>query len=206
MPHDHKFWDDALRQVQAQVLAEIRSCGLTVTKKSPLYRLYQFCQQRIDAGPPAPAPTNRELAGKYGVSLRTVTNWRREGCPFDQGQVKVLDWLAQRRYVPAGTRENFSRQFTKRNGLRFVFREFKTALDNARQFKRDCLTHGFEPPRWIKGFRATRSTKGISIRRKSKGNRNSVKRAKTRSEAAYFTKFVAAASKVIDGIDADGTT
>ena len=37
--------------------------------------------------------TNRELAAKYGISPRTVRNWRREGCPFAGGQRRVLHWL-----------------------------------------------------------------------------------------------------------------
>ena len=41
--------------------------------------------------------TNRELAKKYGISPRTVTNWRKAGCPFEDGQWAVLDWIAGRR-------------------------------------------------------------------------------------------------------------
>jgi len=36
--------------------------------------------------------TNRELMAKYGISERTVRNWRREGCPFAEGQRAVLEW------------------------------------------------------------------------------------------------------------------
>ena len=30
--------------------------------------------------------TIRELAKKYSINRRTVTNWRKEGCPFEDGQ------------------------------------------------------------------------------------------------------------------------
>jgi hypothetical protein len=58
--------------------------------------------------------TNRELAKKYAVSPRTVTNWRREGCPFERGQWKVLRWMSKRRYVPAGAKAKFARQLQGR--------------------------------------------------------------------------------------------
>ena len=46
--------------------------------------------------------TNRELAKKYGISPRTVTNWRKAGCPFEDGQWAVLDWMAGRRSRASG--------------------------------------------------------------------------------------------------------
>lgn len=45
---------------------------------------------------------NRALAKKYRVSVRTVSNWRSQGCPFEQGQGAVVKWVAARRYAPAG--------------------------------------------------------------------------------------------------------
>ena len=62
-----------------------------------------------------PAPTNAELAEKYAVSPRTITNWRKEGCPFEDGQWRVLDWMAERRYVPATAKAKFARQLESRN-------------------------------------------------------------------------------------------
>lgn len=52
-------------------------------------------------------PTNRELCAKYQISLRTVTNWRREGCPFNEGQWAVMRWVGRRRYAPGRMREKF---------------------------------------------------------------------------------------------------
>ena len=57
---------------------------------------------------------NAELAEKYAVSPRTITNWRREGCPFGGGQPRVLGWLAGRRYAPAGAKAKFAKQLRRR--------------------------------------------------------------------------------------------
>jgi hypothetical protein len=59
-------------------------------------------------------PTNQELAKKYAISPRTVTNWRKEGCPFEDGQWAVLYWLAGRRYAPAGANAKFAKQLSDR--------------------------------------------------------------------------------------------
>lgn len=61
-----------------------------------------------------PQPTNAELASKYGVCLRTITNWRGAGCPFEKGQWGVLDWLYERRILPSTVRAKFARQFQRR--------------------------------------------------------------------------------------------
>ena len=164
MPHqqiERRSWEAALREVQSQILFVARQPTSTRPQKRVLIAIYLLCGDKIKNGPPAPAPTNRELASKYGVSLRTVTNWRREGCPFDAGQVKVLDWLSQRRYAPAGTREKFTRQLAKRDTFPFISRQHWQACDQVRQLKRDYLNDGLEPPAWLKPFRATRRTKGI---------------------------------------------
>jgi hypothetical protein len=58
--------------------------------------------------------TNRELAKKYAISPRTVTNWRKKGCPFDKGQWQVLDWMFERPYLPRRAKEKFSGQFGHR--------------------------------------------------------------------------------------------
>jgi hypothetical protein len=59
-------------------------------------------------------PTNRDLAKKYAISPRTVTNWRKEGCPFDKGQWQVLDWMFERPYLTRKAKEKFSCQFQRR--------------------------------------------------------------------------------------------
>lgn len=58
--------------------------------------------------------TNHDLAKKYAISPRTVTNWRKKGCPFDKGQWQVLDWMFARPYLPSRAKEKFARQFWRR--------------------------------------------------------------------------------------------
>ena len=62
-------------------------------------------------------PTNAELARRYAISARTVTNWRRDGCPFEDGQWRVLDWVADKRIIPAGVKGKFMRQLERRGRL-----------------------------------------------------------------------------------------
>jgi aminoglycoside phosphotransferase len=58
--------------------------------------------------------TNHKLAKKYAISPRTVTNWRKESCPFEDRQWAVLDWMAERRYAPAGATAKFGKQPSER--------------------------------------------------------------------------------------------
>jgi hypothetical protein len=58
--------------------------------------------------------TNHDLARKYAISPRTVTNWRKKGCPFDKGQWQVLDWMFARRYLPQLAKQKFGQQMGRR--------------------------------------------------------------------------------------------
>lgn len=104
-------------------------------------------------------PTNRELAKKYGVALRTITNWRREGCPFEDGQWAVLDWLATRRYAPVGANGKFGKQLSERRDKAVwakISAEGDAAITEARQLKATYQDNGLKPPDWLRGFRASR--------------------------------------------------
>src|SRR5437660_4735951 len=93
--------------------------------------------------------TNRELAKKYGISPRTVTNWRKEGCPFEDGQWAVLDWLAERRYAPAGANAKFGKQLSERREKAFwtgMSAELHTHVTHARRLKAAYRAHGLKPP------------------------------------------------------------
>jgi hypothetical protein len=58
-------------------------------------------------------PTNAQIARKYAISVRTVSNWRSLGCDFDH-QSRVLNWVVERRSLPSGFKLKFARQIQKR--------------------------------------------------------------------------------------------
>lgn len=92
--------------------------------------------------------TNRELAAKYRISPRTVTNWRREGCPFGSGQARVLGWIARRRYAPAGTEAKFAKQLRKRrNPLRNILAAMRAEILSLRAQHR---AHGLPMDDWLR--------------------------------------------------------
>ena len=98
--------------------------------------------------------TNAELAKKYAVSPRTITNWRREGCPFGGGQPRVLRWLAVRRYAPAGAKAKFAKQLRKRRPRgRDVWQTMRADILDLRLRHKQA---GVPLPPWLRGmpFRA----------------------------------------------------
>src|SRR5207248_11511076 len=78
--------------------------------------------------------TNRELAKKYAISPRTVTNWRKEGCPFEDGQWAVLDWMAGRRYAPADEKAKLEKQLDSAKWPQISARR-RALMSEARQLK-----------------------------------------------------------------------
>ena len=110
-------------------------------------------------------PTNHELAKRYAISPRTVTNWRKEGCPFEGGQWAVLDWLADRRYAPAGANAKFGKQLSdRREKAKWggIMGKLHQAVAEARQLKAAYQAHGLEPPDSLRGFRASRQQSGCN--------------------------------------------
>ena len=79
-------------------------------------------------------PTNLQLSQKYAISPRTVTNWRKEDCPFEDGQWAVLDWMADRRYVPAKAKAKFASQLQRRVGAELD--ELELLVAEAKRLKR----------------------------------------------------------------------
>ncbi len=103
--------------------------------------------------------TNHELAKKYAISPRAVTNWRKESCPFEDGQWAVLDWMAERRYAPAGATAKFGKQLSERKHKAVwaqISAEGHAAISEARRLKAAYQSHGLNPPEWLRGFRASR--------------------------------------------------
>lgn len=106
----------ALNDVEA-ALNDIEDECLTMDQAQLRNSLHDFLNKlRPDDDSLKLKPTNRQLSEKYAVSPRTVTNWRKDDCPFDDGQWRVLDWMAERRYVPARAKAKFVRQLGRRTG------------------------------------------------------------------------------------------
>ena len=120
-----------------------------------LATVFVMCNQLTAKRCRAVVPTNRELAAKYAVSERTVRNWRREGCPFEAGQWKVLDWLSERRYAPAGAKAKFARQLEDR-AWRARPDAITSIIDQMKSLKLHYKLNGITVPDWLRGFRCRR--------------------------------------------------
>jgi hypothetical protein len=97
----------------ADALAECDS--LTPDQVHLRCSLYDFLNKlRPDEDSLKLKPTNRQLADKYTVSPRTVTNWRKEGCPFEDGQPHVLNWATKQRLLPRRFKVKFAQHLQKR--------------------------------------------------------------------------------------------
>ena len=87
-----------------------RNPPITDEQDSILTELFLLCEGLRKRRHGHGEMTNRELVAKYGMSERTVRNWRRQGCPFAEGERDVVKWMARRRYVPARTKAKFGRR------------------------------------------------------------------------------------------------
>jgi hypothetical protein len=108
------------------------------------------------------ALTNWKLARKYEISPRTVTYWRREGCPFKEGKNAVLDWGAKRRYLPKAMEKKFERSLDVRR-TRIFMAPLKECIEIQRIIKELCSRYdGFEMDDYTRRFRCRRSPKGVN--------------------------------------------
>jgi hypothetical protein len=109
-------WDAALETVWA-ALAEVPRDELTPDQQALRDGIFDYVSRLSpDEESLKVKPTNAELAEKYAVSPRTVTNWRGQACPFEDGQRAVLDWVSEQRIIPAGVKAKFARQLERRLG------------------------------------------------------------------------------------------
>jgi hypothetical protein len=100
--------------VQQNIFAMGASPGVSDEEDRLLTAVFLRCEELRKKEPLAMVPTNRQIARKYAISPRTVTNWRKKGCPFTKGQWQVLDWMFLRPYLPRRAKEKFSYQFQRR--------------------------------------------------------------------------------------------
>jgi len=156
---DSQSWDAALNVVQKSLVEIAVGKKLNRLSDDPvLAEAFRQCDELRANKYLVVARTNRDLAKKYAISQRTVTNWRKDGCPFEDGQWAVLDWLAERRYAPAGAKTKFEKQLSERRDKAEWARisaEGRALTTKARQLKAAYQFHRLKPPDWLRGFRAT---------------------------------------------------
>src|SRR5437773_8654738 len=112
---DSQSWDAALNVVQKSLVEIAVANKLNSLEDDPVIaEAFRQCEELRAKKYLEVVKTNRDLAKKYAISPRTVTNWRKEGCPFEDGQWAVLDWMADRRYAPAGANAKFRKQISER--------------------------------------------------------------------------------------------
>jgi hypothetical protein len=156
---DARSWDTALDVVEQSLLGMAVANDVNDEQDFVLTQVFMECEELRAKNYLQVVTTNRELAKKYAISPRTVTNWRKEGCPFEEGQWAVLDWLAQRRYAPTGANAKFAKQLNKRKEKgewAEVMGNLHQAVAEARQLKASYKAQGLKPPDWLRGFRASR--------------------------------------------------
>jgi hypothetical protein len=157
---DSQSWDAALNVVQKSLVEIAVANKFNSLEDDPLIaEAFRQCGQLRANKYLAVVRTNRELAKKYAISPRTVTNWRKEGCPFEDGQWAVLDWMASRRYAPARANAKFGKQLSERRenacwaGMNA---ELHVHVLRARRLKAAYQDNGMKPPDWLRSFRTLR--------------------------------------------------
>jgi hypothetical protein len=112
---DSQSWDAALNVVLKSLVEIAVANKLNKISDDPLLaEAVRQCDELQASKYLRVVRTNCDLAKKYAISRRTVTNWRKEGCPFEDGQWQVLDWMFLRPYLPRRAKEKFSCQFQRR--------------------------------------------------------------------------------------------
>jgi hypothetical protein len=159
---DSQSWDAAIDVVQQSVIGIAVASKLNQLGDDPvLSEVYRHCEHLRAKDYLEVVKTNRDLARIYAISHRTVTNWRKEGCPFEDGQWAVLDWLAERRYAPAGAKAKFEKQLSERKDkAEWAHNSGRARIDDSGQATKSRYQfHGLKPPDWLRGFRATAGAK-----------------------------------------------
>jgi hypothetical protein len=156
---NRRSWDAAIRAVQNNMLELARSVPLTDDQDRILTAASFRCEELTSRKHFVWVATTGELAKKYALSLRTLRYWRRAGCPFAEGQWRVLAWLAARRYVPAGTKKKFARHLERARWCGLL-RGLQGCLADARQVKLAYKLNGKELPAddWLRHFRCPKGS------------------------------------------------
>ncbi len=155
-PFNARGWDAAIRAVQKAMLELAASVPLSDEQDRILTAAFLRCEDLTARRYRARFATNAELAVKYGISARTVTNWRREGCPFERGQWRVLGWIARRRYAPERTRAKFGERLRHRQNRAILKGRLAPMRAEILNLKALHRANGVPMDDWLRGmpFRA----------------------------------------------------
>ena len=154
---DARSWDAALDVVQQSLFGMAVANDVNDEQDFVLTQVFKQCEELRAKTYLEFVPTNQELAKKYAISPRTVTNWRKEGCPFGEGQWAVLNWLAERRYAPLGANAKFAKQLRERKERgkwAEIMGKIHQGVAEMRQLKAAYQAQGLEVPEDLRGFRA----------------------------------------------------
>lgn len=150
-----RSWDAAIRAVQRELQLLPSRVALKPEGRRMLAMVNMLCEEVTARKYLFHIARNRELAAKYGISERTVRNWRREDCPFAEGQRHVLKWMARRRYVPVGTKAKFGKRLEDLK-WKALLAQGPVLMGNLRHVKWMYREAGEPPPDWLRNVRAKR--------------------------------------------------
>ena len=83
---DSRSWDAAIDVVQQSLLGMAAGDDVTDQEDRILTAVFRECEELRAQKYLESVLTNRGIAKKYAICPRTVTNWRKAGCPFEDGQ------------------------------------------------------------------------------------------------------------------------
>ena len=109
-----RSWDAALDIVQQSLLGMAVANDVNDEQDLVLTEVFKQCESYGQKPIWRLSQPTGNLQKKTRSARRTVTNSRKEGCPFEGGQWAVLDWLARRRYAPRGANPKFAKQLSDR--------------------------------------------------------------------------------------------
>ena len=122
-------YNSALLKLRRTMLKLSSGEGIAEDQRNALGAVELLCREmRL---PTRPKPRLATFAKEYAVSLRTIKNWKRAGCPFDDGKRAVIEWMFQRKTLPSGAAQKFEHELSALS-LRADVAGVKQAAKNAR--------------------------------------------------------------------------
>ncbi len=146
-PTFRRGYNSALLAVRQSMGERMLAGGLNADERRTLAAVGMECRklrQRTRC-----APRLATFATLYAVSLRTVKNWKRAGCPLAAGRKAVIAWMYQRRILPPGPREKFAREF---RALKWkeINAELRESLERIRALRKLHRRYRLPVPEWMR--------------------------------------------------------